>query len=421
MFGDADGCGSPTAARRSPNTRRHIRGAAGTGKTVVGLHRAAYLARATGGRVLFTTYIRTLPAVLRSLLERLAPDMVDRVDFVNVHAVASQLLQERGVAFRIDGLEAQRAFADAWNVIGASSPLRAPRFTRDYWIDELKHVIKGRGLTHFDEYADLARVGRKHALPVEIRQAIWDLYEAYSTNLRSRGVCDFEDVVLLARDAVRDQPLDRYDAVIVDEAQDLSCAMVSLLHALVGDRPDGLTLIGDGQQTIYPGGYTLGEVGISLAGRGVVLDVNHRNTAEILEFAKQIVADDQFVDIEGVDGAVSDVTRSGPKPTVRRFADRAEHDAALLARVKEVLRLVGTGRGDVGILTATNPAGRQGDGGPRHRECAVRLAEALRGQELGHDPRRARAHVLPMDSDRQGHTNIASPSLLRVGRFRPLV
>jgi superfamily I DNA/RNA helicase len=164
--------------------------------------------------------------------------MVGRVDFVNVHAFASQLLKERGVAFRIDGLEAQRAFADAWNVIGASSPLRAPRFTRRYWEEEIAHVIKGRGLTHFDEYADLARVGRRHALPVEVRQAVWDLYETYSTNLRERRVCDFEDVVLLARDAVRDQPLDRYDAVIVDEAQDLSCAMVSLLHALVGDRAD---------------------------------------------------------------------------------------------------------------------------------------------------------------------------------------
>ncbi len=157
---------------------------------------------------------------------------------------------------------------------------------------------------------------------------------------------------------MREVPLERYDAVIVDEAQDLSCAMVSLLHSLVGDRPDGLTLIGDGQQTIYPGGYTLGEVGISLAGRGVVLDVNHRNTAEILEFAKQMVADDQFVDIEGVDGvgdSVSAVTRSGPQPGIHRFRAAAEHDAALLARVEEVLRLVGTGRGDVGILTATNP------------------------------------------------------------------
>ncbi|MBT1623516.1 AAA family ATPase [Curtobacterium flaccumfaciens pv. oortii] len=347
--------------RRSFNGPARIRGAAGTGKTVVGLHRAAYLARATGGRVLFTTYISTLPKVLESLLERLAPDMVGRVDFMGVHAFASRLLKERGIAFRAPGREAQLAFDDAWNAIRASSPLRSSRFSRSYWEDEIKHVIKGRGLTRSDEYADLARVGRKHALPLETRQAVWDLYEAYARGLRDRRAHDWEDIVLLARDAVRAVPLERYDAVIVDEAQDLSCAMVALVHQLVGDRTDGLTLIGDGQQTIYPGGYTLGEVGINLSGRGVVLDVNHRNTAEILEFAKEMVADDQFVDIEGVDGvgdAVSDVSRSGAAPTMTRFASRAEHDRAMLDRLTEVLRLVGTGHGDVGILTATN---RQAD------------------------------------------------------------
>ncbi len=95
---------------------------------------------------------------------------------------------------------------------------------------------------------------------------MWDLYEAYARGLRERRAHDWEDIVLLARDAVAAVPLERYDAVIVDEAQDLSCAMVSLMHRLVGDRADGLTLIGDGQQTIYPGGYTLGEIGISLSG-----------------------------------------------------------------------------------------------------------------------------------------------------------
>ncbi|WP_242091015.1 UvrD-helicase domain-containing protein [Curtobacterium sp. DN_7.5] len=342
--------------RRSFNGPARIRGAAGTGKTVVGLHRAAYLARSTGGRVLFTTYIGTLPKVLESLLERLAPDMVGRVDFMGVHAFATRLLKERGIAFRVPGREARLAFDDAWNAIRASSPLRSSRFSRSYWEDEIKHVIKGRGLTRFEQYADLARVGRKHALPMETRQAVWDLYEAYSRGLRERRAHDWEDIVLLARDAVAAVPLERYDAVIVDEAQDLSCAMVSLMHHLVGDRADGLTLIGDGQQTIYPGGYTLGEVGISLSGRGVVLDVNHRNTAEILDFAKEMVADDQFVDIEGVDGvgdAVSSISRSGPAPAFHRFSGRAEHDRSMVERLSEVLRLIGTGHGDVGILTAT--------------------------------------------------------------------
>ncbi|WJY01963.1 3'-5' exonuclease [Curtobacterium sp. 458] len=347
--------------RRSFNGPARIRGAAGTGKTVVGLHRAAYLARSTGGRVLFTTYIGTLPKVLESLPERLAPDMVGRIDFVGNHAFATRLLKERRIAFPVPGREARLAFDDAWNAIRASSPLRSSRFSPSYREDEIKHVIKGRGLTRFDQYADLARVGRKHALPVETRQAVWDLYEAYSRGLRERRAHDWEDIVLLARDAVAAAPLERYDAVIVDEAQDLSCTMVSPMHHLVGDRADGLTLIGDGQQTIYPGGYTLGEVGISLSGRGVVLDVNHRNTAEILEFAKEMVADDQFVDIEGVDGvgdAVSAISRSGPAPAFHRFSSRAEHDRSMVERLREVLRLIGTGHGDVGILTATK---RQAD------------------------------------------------------------
>jgi len=350
--------------RRNFNGPARIRGAAGTGKTVVGIHRAAYLARASTGRVLFATYIGTLPNVLASLFERHAPELVDRVAFVGVHQFATRLLKQRGIRFRVDEREARLALDDAWNAIGASSPLRAARFTRRYWEDEIKHVIKGRGLTRFEQYADLARVGRKHGLPVDVRQAVWDLHAAYDRRLRRRGITDWEDVVLLARDALRERPLAGYDAVIVDEAQDLSCAMVSLLHSLVGDRPDGLTLIGDGQQTIYPGGYTLGEVGISLAGRGVVLDANHRNTAEILDFAKQMVAADSFTDIEGVDGAgdagdaVSAVTRNGPAPVVHRGAGRADNDAAMLARLTEVLRLVGTSHGDVGILTATN---RQAD------------------------------------------------------------
>lgn len=144
--------------------------------------------------------------------------------------------------------------------------------------------------------------------------------------------------------------------MIVDEAQDLLCAMVSMVHSLGGDQ-DGLTLIDDGQQTIYPGAYPLLEIGISLAGRGVVLDVNHRNTVETLDFAKEVVADDQFVDIEGVDGVrdtVSDVTRSGCVPTFHRATNRADNDAAMTAHVAAVLRQVGTGRGDVGILVATN-------------------------------------------------------------------
>lgn len=145
-----------------------------------------------------------------------------------------------------------------------------------YWKEEIASVPKGRGIMQFTQCADLIRTGRRFPLQPAQRETVWRLYLAYSEELRRRGVDDFADLTLLAEAELRHEPLPGYSAVIVDEAQDLSAAMVRMLYSLVGDRPDGFTLIGDGQQSIYPGGYTPAEVGFSVQNRGVVLDVNYR-------------------------------------------------------------------------------------------------------------------------------------------------
>ncbi|QCB92362.1 nuclease-related domain-containing DEAD/DEAH box helicase [Cellulomonas shaoxiangyii] len=341
--------------RRSFNGPSRIRGAAGTGKTVVGLHRAAYLARTRQGRVLVTTYIRTLPDVLRQLLTRLAPDVVDRVEFAGVHETAKRILDERGVQHRIDGRQITAAWTSAWGRVAGGSIIDTDRHEQDYWHDEVRYVIKGRGLTQWEQYADLPRLGRRHRLGPQQRRVVWDLYQAYDAELRVRGVHDFADQIALAEAELRRQPpAEPYTAVIVDEAQDLSCVMLRMLHALVGDAPDGLTLVGDGQQTIYPGGFTLAEAGVSVAGRGTVLDINYRNTAEILQFASMLVADDEFADIEGATARgdrPTQVPRRGPKPVYVRCANQADRARRMVTRVQEAVRQVGTGYGDVGVLS----------------------------------------------------------------------
>jgi len=326
-----------------------IKGAAGTGKTVVGLHRAAYLARASGSRVLVTTFVKTLPAVLSSLLERLAPECVGRVEFAGVHGFAVRLLKDRGIPIRVDQPGAARAFDAAWLAHGVGGVLSKAEPNKRYWQDELSKVIKGRGLTSFEQYADLARTGRRRPLGVEQRRAVWQLFTAYESALHARGIDDFDDVILKAEESLRLQPDPSYRSVIIDEAQDLTCAMVRMLHLLVGDRPDGLTLIGDGQQTIYPGGFTLAEAGVSIAGRGVILSTNYRNTREIFAFAGELVAGDEFADLEGSIGrteAVTDIVRRGPRPVSTRFAARADHDRALI----EHIRSLETPIGDIGVL-----------------------------------------------------------------------
>ncbi|MCW4386318.1 UvrD-helicase domain-containing protein [Salinibacterium sp. SYSU T00001] len=356
--------------RRTFNGPARIRGSAGTGKTVVGLHRAAYLARMhPEGKVLFTTFVKTLPAVMANLLKRLDPSVVERVEFVSVHKWALDVLRQRGIRHNLSGREASKVWNTTWKSLPAehTERLAARAGSRDdeYWREEVDSVIKGRGFTTFEAYAECARPGRSIRLNMDDRRAVWALYRAYEDGLRAAGIHDFNDIILLAERSLQQQPLEGYSAVIVDEAQDLSLAMIRMLHSLVGDATDAFTLIGDGQQSIYPGGYVLSEAGISLAGRGVVLSVNYRNTVAILDFANRTIAATGYVDIDDTaapapDAATDDspelagLRREGTPPIFDHFATPAEHDAALVRRVRQAAAHEGYSLGDIAVLCDTN-------------------------------------------------------------------
>jgi hypothetical protein len=338
--------------RRSFNGPSRIRGAAGTGKTVVGLHRAAHIAWLHPGRVLVTTYVRTLPDVLSTLFRRLAPEVAERVDFAGIYTIALGLLRARGITTKLDATAADLIWNTVWQRHGATGEVGAIDRDKGYWKEEIAYVIKGRGLASLEEYENCSRVGRERRLTLPQRAAVWRLYLEYETELRAAGVWDFADVILHAEACVTPGS-SAYRAVVIDEAQDLSAAMIRLLHRLVGDEPDAFNLIGDGQQSIYPGGYTLGELGISIAGRGVVMTRNYRNTREIATFAASLVGDSGFVDIEsGLRGRMdaAEVLREGAAPAIARFPTASAHDAALVARVRELLATPGVHPGDVAVL-----------------------------------------------------------------------
>ena len=312
-----------------------ISGPAGTGKTVVGLHRAAHLAQRTTSRILYVTFANNLPRVQATFLKTMSPAVADRVDFRSLHSWAQEFLHDCGVSVRLRGDKAETAFSLAWKHVGRDSCLAEIDPAPGYWKDEIDHVIKGRGITSFEEYATVPRRRRRTSLRGPHRQAVWALYEAYEARRAERGVHDFNDVLSLAlAEALRRTGQHRYAAVIVDEVQDLTLVGVRLLHALVGDAPNGLLLVGDGQQAVYPGGFRLSEAGIDIRGdRGQVLRTNYRNGKGILDAALAVVAEDSFDDIDGLrtpgrrevdltyhDGQVVRVSKPTP----------AEHDQALL-------------------------------------------------------------------------------------------
>lgn len=333
-----------------------VRGPAGTGKSVVMLHRAAWLAETRPGRVLVTSYVRTLPHQQRAVYERIAPRTVDRVDFLGVHEVAERLLADAGNnVYRHQG-RINAAFNAAWEQVGRCSGL-AEIESKWYWRQEIDSVIKGRGLVHFEDYEALTRLGRTVRLGGRARYAVWQLLLAYNKELERRGTYDHNDLLTAAVDLLQCHPptQPRWAAVLVDEVQDMPLVAMRLCALLAGKRPDALFLVGDGQQAIYPGGFTLAEADISVAGRAVVLRVNYRNTRQILDAASALVEDSDFSDLEA-DAEHGqrdvDVLRDGPLPQTQVAPYRHSLALQLTLALRRDAR-DGVRWGEMAVLTPT--------------------------------------------------------------------
>ncbi|RRO15653.1 DNA helicase UvrD [Saccharopolyspora rhizosphaerae] len=280
------------AVRRSYSGPAQISGPAGTGKTTLALHRLAYLARRGAGKLLYTAPLPWIPERVAWRFEEMAPELSGQVEFRSLHAWARDFLVGRGRSADVDEQEVRRAFDAVWT---RDDVLHRLRNSREYWKDEVDRVIKGRGISSFDAYRTLSRKGRGGQLPRDFRPHAWRFYCDYERELSERGVLDDNDVLKRALVELERRPLPRqYAGVVVDEAQELTVIGLRLAHAISGDGPDQLLLVGDGQQQVLTGGWRLSEAGISLRGRGEVLRHDYRNRDAVLQRAGQVVAINRF-------------------------------------------------------------------------------------------------------------------------------
>ena len=349
------------------NGPARVRGPAGTGKTVVALHRAAALARRYGSEapaqqppVLFTTFISSLPPILESLYARLPNGIAGGVEFINVDKLANRLCRETGQPPRLGPNAAKKAFNRAFNtVVRPGTPLHGQ--TRDYLRDEIAGVLKARGIGSLDEYLGMERTGRRSRFAAPMREQAWALHQECDRLLAEAGVEDFADVLRRARDVARQrEPL--YRAAVIDEAQDLSLVALQLVDAVVSDSsgnrgPDSLFLAGDGAQKIYPGGFTLAQAGLDVRGNSTVLRVNYRNTQEIIAAAMACTGSEPVNDLGDTfrrADAKAETRRAGIKPYLVCAGD---HDAQIGYVATQVKRLCGTGAlepSDIGVFAAHN-------------------------------------------------------------------
>ncbi|WP_299449203.1 3'-5' exonuclease [uncultured Serinicoccus sp.] len=336
-----------------------VTGGAGTGKTVVVLHRARALAtRRPTPRVLLTTFTTNLAAALERDMGRLDPEVpLVRglgelgLRLAGVDAVARSVLVEAGrdigeAAALVLGADTsdvlQRTGSEAWReaiaAVGPDLPehLRSPAFMEA----EYETVVLPRRVTSAAAYFRAPRRGRGVSLSRGQRAAVWEVVERYRAASRAHGTLDWAEAASVAA-AHLDQQAEHgarrpYDHVLVDEGQDLGSTRWQLLRALVAPGEDDLFVAEDSHQRIYGQKITLSHYGIETRGRSRRLTLNYRTTQQNLRWAMGVLDGADYSDLEGETEKHDDYrsARSGPVPRVLPCSSLSEEldEAAELVR-----------------------------------------------------------------------------------------
>jgi len=332
----------PSQARlveRHFNGPARVLGGAGTGKTVVAMHRARHLAaevftQATD-RVLFTTYTRNLAHNIEENLRHLCGPEIERIEVINLHRWAMRFLRSQGFPVKVaSDDEVNACWRDAVSAAGSGDWPEA--FYRDEW----EHIVKGREVRSKAEYLRVSRRGQGVRLSRPQRAAVWEVLAEFQRELDALDKMTWLDVVSQTRLYLVEQGgILPYRAVVVDETQDLHPEELRLLRQIVPGGSNDLFLVGDAHQRIYGRPVVLSHCGINIRGRSSKLRINYRTTEEIRDWAVSVLTGQP---IDDLDGGLDDhlgykSLLHGAPPTVRHFDAQADEQAYVIGVVESLM------------------------------------------------------------------------------------
>ena len=324
---------------RSYSGPARISGSAGTGKTVVALHRAVHLARNDPqAQILLTTFSKALANALKVKLQHLAgnePAVLARITVQSITGVAYDLYSSLFGQPNIVSPSLVHTL-----LTKAAGQDDGQKFSLPFLAGEWSEVVDAWQIENWEGYRDVSRLGRKTRIGGKQRESLWSIFEQLRAGLAERKAVTWSGVFgrLAAHyGATEKRP---FDFAVVDEAQDISVAEARFLAALVSHKPDGLFFAGDLGQRIFQQPFSWKSLGIDLRGRSHTLRINYRTSHQIRAQADRLLPPN-ISDVDGNTesrrGTIS--VFNGPAPEICTFDTATEESKAvghwLADRLKE--------------------------------------------------------------------------------------
>lgn len=338
---------------RTYNGPARTSGSAGTGKTIVALHRAARLARQTpDGKVLLTTFSLPLAnALSRKLAVLLGEDSpaLRRVTVAPYRTVADELFQ---LAFgRRAVVASDEQVEDA--VTKAAEAVGAKGFTIRFLISEWRHVVDAWQIADVAAYATVPRLGRKNRMSAGQRERLWPVFATVRASIAKRGLATWPEIYsrTTAHYATRD--VKPFTHIVVDESQDLGVAELRFLAAIAPSTPDALFFAGDLGQRIFQQPFSWSALGVDVRGRSSTLTVNYRTSHQIRRAADRLLPGA----VRDVDGNADERNRTvsvfnGPPPEIQQLDTEQAEIAAVSAWITQA-KADGILPSEIGIFVRT--------------------------------------------------------------------
>ncbi len=329
-------------------------GGAGTGKTVVAMHRTKQLAAKIEGnkKILFTTYTVNLAQDIEENLKKICtPQELGHIEVTNLDAwVATYFAKSKSkckIEYDNDKLD------HLWELaIGRSE---VEDYSISFLKEEWKEVISSKDAFELEKYIRVPREGRGVGLDRRSRMKVWRVVSAYMEIMDEKGICDQDYATYLCKENVKEAD-GLYESVVVDEGQDLSQVQYRLIRALAGpEHKNDVFIVGDSHQRIYENAAVLSQCGINIRGRSSILRVNYRTTDEIRKYANSILKGLSFDDMDEGTVEINAETSltHGNVPKVEGFRSSTEEFEHVKDRIEQLV-VSGVSEEEICIVARTN-------------------------------------------------------------------